>query len=61
MSTNDVRLEQDKCNGKAHHWTIDAKSLGVCKKCGAKKQFSEDVNNWPRPRLVISRSEHSSC
>ncbi len=31
-----------KNNGEAciHHWLIDEKNFGVCKKCGASKQFS---------------------
>jgi len=61
MGANEERSDPEKCIAKAHYWVIDAKNLGVCKKCGAKKQFSFDVNSWPRPRLVISNRERSSC
>jgi hypothetical protein len=30
----------DQC---IHHWFIDERNLGLCKKCGASKQFS---NSW---------------
>lgn len=26
-------------NGYAHHWIIDDRNLGVCKKCGDRRQF----------------------
>ena len=26
-----------------HHWFIDEKNFGICKKCGDRKQFS---NSW---------------
>ena len=30
----------------AHHWVIDGSNLGVCKKCGAMKQFETRQWNW---------------
>jgi hypothetical protein len=33
----------EECTQCIHHWLIDEKNLGVCKKCGESKQFS---NTW---------------
>ena len=30
----------DKCKQCIHHWLIDQRNLGICKKCGESKQFS---------------------
>ena len=30
---------KDDCKECIHHWLIDASNFGVCKKCGASKQF----------------------
>jgi len=30
---------KDDCRECIHHWLIDASNFGVCKKCGASKQF----------------------
>ena len=33
-------VHDDDCKQCIHHWLIDQGNLGVCKKCGASKQFS---------------------
>jgi hypothetical protein len=33
------KLRDGECKGKAHYWVLDDNSFGVCKKCGAKRQF----------------------
>jgi hypothetical protein len=48
MDTKGETLHQDECSRNAHHWVIDGKNLGVCKKCGAQKQFLVDVFGWQR-------------
>jgi hypothetical protein len=32
----------EECKNEAHYWIIDDKNLGVCKRCGARKQFAVD-------------------
>ena len=32
-------VHDDDCKECIHHWLIDEKNLGVCKKCGASRQF----------------------
>jgi hypothetical protein len=39
-----------------HHWFIDERNLGVCKKCGASKQFS---NSWSAMGIQKSWSNRS--
>ncbi len=33
-------VHDDDCKQCIHHWLIDQRNLGVCRKCGASKQFS---------------------
>ena len=33
-------VHDDDCKQCIHHWLIDQRNLGVCRKCGAGKQFS---------------------
>jgi hypothetical protein len=33
----------DDCQQCIHHWLIDARNFGVCRKCGDSKQFC----SWP--------------
>ncbi len=41
------KLEQFIGDGKEciHHWLIDERNSGVCKKCGVSKQFSGSWGN----------------
>ena len=32
-------VHDDDCRECIHHWLIDERNFGVCKKCGAGKQF----------------------
>ena len=32
-------VHDDDCQQCVHHWLINSKNLGVCKKCGESKQF----------------------
>ncbi len=38
--------EDGRQRNKAHHWLIDGANFGVCKKCGATKQFETKQWNW---------------
>jgi len=57
MDTKGETLHQDECSRNAHHWIIDCKNLGVCKKCGAKKQFPAYVELWHGQNMVAGRSK----
>jgi len=50
------------CDGeskdKAHYWVLDDKSFGVCKKCGAKRQF-DIYCEWEKANVVIGKKSHS--
>ena len=41
----------------AHHWVIDARNFGVCKKCGAKKQFVLERCSWRKAAGASNKSE----
>ena len=32
-------VHDNDCEGCIHHWLINERNFGVCKKCGASKQF----------------------
>ena len=36
-------VHDDDCEECIHHWLIDERNFGVCKKCGAGKQF---LRSW---------------
>jgi hypothetical protein len=43
----------------AHHWVLDQRSLGVCKHCGAVKQFAGYVGLQPGP-FGLAKSKPAS-
>ncbi len=57
MDTKAETLYQGECSENAHHWIINDRSLGVCKKCGAKKQFPVYVESWRRQKVVTGKSK----
>jgi hypothetical protein len=50
--------QSDACKKVAHHWILNDESLGICKKCGAQKQFPIDVFGWQNRNLVIGKASH---
>ena len=46
----------DDCRQCIHHWLIDARNLGVCKKCGESKQF---CNWWEAASQRVARGRRS--
>jgi predicted transglutaminase-like cysteine proteinase len=55
----DKELEMEhpeECKGKAHYWVLDAKNLGTCKRCGAKKQFNVQESGWQRRQIVVVKN-----
>ena len=40
MGNERETVHDDDCKECIHHWLIDERNFGVCKKCGAGKQFS---------------------
>jgi hypothetical protein len=48
----------DTCKKAAHYWILNDKSLGICKKCGAEKQFPDVVSSWQNRKLVIGKASH---
>jgi hypothetical protein len=57
MATECEPSSPDECKKEAHYWIIDDKNLGVCKRCGAKKQFVVDRWVWQRRKLIISKDK----
>jgi hypothetical protein len=43
----------DACKQAAHYWILNDKSFGICKKCGAQKQFPMiGVFGWQQLRWL---------
>ena len=40
MDNKSEAIHDDDCGQCTHHWLIDERNLGSCKKCGESKQFS---------------------
>ena len=40
MGNERETVHDDDCKECIHHWLIDERNFGVCKKCGVGKQFS---------------------
>jgi len=57
MSTECEPPYSNGCKKEAHYWIIDDKNLGVCKRCGARKQFAVDRWVWQRRKLIISKDK----
>ena len=58
MAVKRETFHSDECKREAHYWIIDDKNFGVCKKCGAHKQFPIDVFGWQNRNLVIGKATH---
>ena len=58
MTERDETSHGDICKQAAHYWILNDKSLGICKKCGAQKQFPVAVSSWQNPNLVIGKEGH---
>jgi hypothetical protein len=58
MTENDETSPSDACKQEAHYWILNDKSLGICKKCGARKQFCVGVSSWQNRNLVIGKAPH---
>jgi len=48
----------DACKKAAHYWILNDESLGICKRCGAQKQFPDVVSSWQNRKLVIGKASH---
>ena len=46
-----------ECKGEAHYWILNDKNLGVCKRCGATKQFATERWVWQRRKVITSKSK----
>jgi len=55
MSTDREKLRGGECEGKAHYWVLNEKNFGVCKKCGAKKQFLLQGLEWQKRKVVVGK------
>jgi hypothetical protein len=55
-------LEGRKCGDRkeeAHHWIINEMNFGICKKCGAQRQFVIQHWNWQTIRDRYGRASHA--
>jgi hypothetical protein len=57
MDTESGPTHLHDCKNEAHYWVLDGKNLGVCKKCGATKQFNAERWVWQRRKVIISKSK----
>jgi len=58
MLEEEGKLSSADCTEKDHDWVLNDKSFGVCKKCGAKKQFPINVWGWQTRSIVIGKTPH---
>jgi hypothetical protein len=49
----------DACKQAAHYWILNDKSLGICKRCGAQKQFPVAVFGWQNRKVAIGKASNS--
>ena len=42
---------------KAHYWVIDETNFGICKRCGAGKQFLSQIDGWQMSRGAKTQVE----
>jgi len=40
MKNESETVRDENCPQCVHHWLIDERNLGICKKCGESRQFS---------------------
>ena len=55
--------EREQFNGDGkeciHHWLIDARNFGVCKKCGTSKQF---CSSWgDHPKILVRQTQQGAA
>jgi len=43
MGNERETVHKENCNECIHHWVIDQRNFGICRKCGAGKQF---LHSW---------------
>jgi len=58
MLEEEGKLSSADCTEEAHDWVLNDKSFGVCKKCGAKKQFLFQGREWRKRKVVIGKAPH---
>ena len=56
MNKKRETADSDACKEVAHYWILNDESLGICKKCGAHKQFPVDVFGWQNRNIVIGKA-----
>lgn len=56
MAEKGETSHSDECKQAAHYWVLDDKNFGICKKCGAQKQFPVAVSSWQNSNLVIGKA-----
>ena len=58
MAEKGETSHSDACKEVAHYWVLDDRNFGICKKCGAQKQFPIDVFGWQNRKMVIGKASH---
>ncbi len=57
MGNGRETVHDDDCQECIHHWLIDERNFGVCKKCGESKQF---CHWWEAASFQMGRGTKSS-
>ena len=56
-----AKLPNRQCQNKAHYWVLNDKNYGVCKRCGAEKQFPETPFDWHDLYLLYKKGTYISA
>jgi len=54
-------IGEGECKDKAHYWILDDRNLGVCKRCGARRQFLFHGWHWQNRKFIVSKKSHSTA
>ena len=56
MGNGRETVHDDDCKECIHHWLIDGRNMGVCRKCGAGKQFPRSWSPLMNQKAWVNKS-----